>query len=393
MHADRTTPALCRRMPETRKEAPIMHAIRHSRILCRAATLSAALILAAALAGCSSSASSAVSTENAANANLEKTDFAVGYLNSTAHLFAFVAQEEGYFAEEGLDTELIQFSSSSELESGLQSGKLDVAFISTVPTFTFASNGSEISIFGGAMTNGHGYVIKPEFTEGLSDWDISILKDRTVASVKNSIQDAELQQLLDAANIEIGDGEGQVHLRYFDSQKDAYAALKSNEIDAASVYSPYASLAEEDGYDVVYRCSEEALLQDQPCCRQIALTSALENRPNSYVAFERAIIKAYEFSQTNREQTIQDIKNYIDIDESAIDTEVYGGYGTSYPDPDTIASAALKDAIVSLGYTDDFDVDSHFNTSVYKAALDSLTEQDPENEILQELQTHFTEAN
>ena len=29
----------------------------------------------------------------------EKTDINLGYLNSTAHLLAFVAQEEGYFAE------------------------------------------------------------------------------------------------------------------------------------------------------------------------------------------------------------------------------------------------------------------------------------------------------
>lgn len=351
-----------------------------------AVTLAAGSV--AGLAGCSSQDNSTSS-----NSNLEKTEFNLGYLNSTAHLFAFVAQEEGYFADEGLNVNLTQFSSSSELESGLSNGKLDVAFISTVPTFTFASQGSDISIFGGAMTNGHGYVIKPDYTKGKSSWDISILKDRNVASVKNSIQDAELQQLLDQAGIKIGDGKGEVHIKYFDSQKDAYAALKNASIDAASVYSPYASLAESEGYSIVYRCSGEKLLKDQPCCRQIAPTDALNSDPNSYTAFERAIIKAYEFSQTNHDKTIEDVKKYIDIDEDAIETEVYGGYGTSYPDPDTKASSELKKAIVKLGYTSDFDETEHYNTKIYESALESLTKEDSDNKILKELNEHFEEAN
>ena len=68
------------------------------------------------------------------------------------------------------------------------------------------------------MTNGHGYVIKPEFTENADTIDISILKGRNVASVKNSIQDAELQILLKDAGIYIGDGSDEVNIVYFDSQ-------------------------------------------------------------------------------------------------------------------------------------------------------------------------------
>ena len=140
----------------------------------------------------------------AENAAVEKADFGLGYLNSTAHLLGFIAKEEGYFEEEGLNVTLTQFSSASELATGLISGKLDVAFIGSVPILSFQSQGQDLSIFGGAMTNGHGYVIKPEYTEGLEDWDVSILKDRNVASVKNSVQDAELQILLKNAGIEIG---------------------------------------------------------------------------------------------------------------------------------------------------------------------------------------------
>jgi NitT/TauT family transport system substrate-binding protein len=186
---------------------------------------------------------------------LEKTTFEIGHLNSTAHLLVFVAKEEGYFEEEGLNANLTLFSSAGELATGLESGKLDVALIGSVPTLTFLSQGHDLTVFGGAMTNGHGYVIKKQFTEGTDAKGVELLKGRNVASVKNSVQDAELQILLKNANLEIGEGEDKVNIVYFDSQKDAYAALANASIDAASVYSPYASLAQSQGYEIVYRCS------------------------------------------------------------------------------------------------------------------------------------------
>ena len=319
----------------------------------------------------------------------EKTDINIGYLNSTAHLLAFVAAEEGYFKEEGLNVTLTQFSSAAELINGIESDKLDVAFIGSVPTLTFQSQGHEVSIFGGAMTNGHGYVIKSEFADK-DEAGVEVLKGRNVASVKNSVQDAELQILLKNANIEIGEGSDKVNIVYFDSQKDAYAALLNSSIDAASVYSPYASLAKSQGYKVVYYCAHEEALKNQPCCRQVAKTSALSDKPNTFIAIERAFIKAYHFTQSDHDKTIKDVKKYIDIEEDFIDTEVYGGYSVSSPDPDKKGTLTLKDTIIDLGYTDDYDIEPHYNTDIYKKALDSIIAEGSDD-IYKSLEDHFNE--
>ena len=319
----------------------------------------------------------------------EKTNINIGYLNSTAHLLAFVASEEGYFKEEGLNVTLTQFSSAAELVNGLESDKLDIAFIGSVPTLTFQSQGHDVSIFGGAMTNGHGYVIKSEYADK-DELGVEILKGRNVASVKNSVQDAELQILLKNANIEIGEGEDKVNIVYFDSQKDAYAALLNNNIDAASVYSPYASLAKSQGYKVVYYCAHEKALENQPCCRQVAKTTALNENPNTYTAVERAFLKAYRLTQTDKDKTIADVKKYIDIDDEFIETEVYGGYSVSSPDPDKKGTLTLKDTIVELGYTNDYDIEPLYNTDIYKKALDSILAEDSDD-IYKSLEEHFNE--
>ncbi|MBQ5989547.1 MAG: ABC transporter substrate-binding protein [Oscillospiraceae bacterium] len=319
----------------------------------------------------------------------EKTSINIGYLNSTAHLLAFVASEEGYFSDEGLNVTLTQFSSAAELVNGLESDKLDIAFIGSVPSLTFQSQGHDVTIFGGAMSNGHGYVIKSEFADK-DELGVQILKGRNVASVKNSVQDAELQILLKDAGIEIGEGEDKVNIVYFDSQKDAYAALLNNNIDAASVYSPYASLAKSQGYKVVYYCAHEKALENQPCCRQVAKTSALNENPNTYTAVERAFIKAYHFTQTDKDKTIADVQKYIDIDKEFIETEVYGGYSVSSPDPDKKGTLTLKDTIVELGYTEDYDIEPLYNTSIYKNALDSILAEDSDD-IYKSLEEHFND--
>lgn len=368
----------------------------NTKIKIAAVVITAAITL-TALTGCntasteSSTSSVTASSVNNEKTALEKTSFNLGHLNSTAHLLGFVAKEEGYFEEEGLDVTLTLFSSSAELSTGLETEKLDVAFLGSVPSITFQSQGHDLTIFGGAMTNGHGYVIKPQYVEGLSQWDVSILKGKNVASVKNSVQDAELQILLKDKKIEIGEGSDKVNIVYFDNQKDAYNALQNDSIDAASAYSPYTSLAESQGYKIVYRCSEEPLLANQPCCRQVASTVALSKYPNSYQAFEKALIKAYKFTQENQEQTIKDVKKYIDIEEELIKTEIYGGYGTSVPDPDKQGTVALKKSIVELGYTEDYEIDKLYNTDIYKNALADLTKENPDDKIYAELQKHFDE--
>ncbi len=324
----------------------------------------------------------------------DRTHFGIGHLNSTAHVLAFVAKEEGYFDEEGIDAELTQFSSGSELVAGLESGKLQVALIGSVPTLVNQSTGHEISIIGGAMTNGHGIVIDPQYTEGLDSWDVTILKGRTVAVPRTTVQELETLQVLAEYGLTYAeDDSADVKIVYFASQSDAYNALASAEIDAVTTYSPYMSRAVEDGYSVVYSCSDEEIFENQPCCRQVALTSALEQDTAPYVAFERAIIRAWHFYRTEQEGTVADVHKYIPIDEELIDYELYSGeYADSNPDPDKQACIKLKESAVEFGYLEDYDIEPYFNTDIYAQALASIIEENPDDELYQELQKHFDEV-
>ena len=354
--------------------------------------IAAALAGLIALAGCSSNQDS--QTESDAGEEQARYTIDIGHLNSTAHVLAFVAQEEGFFDEEGIDATLTQFDSSAELVSGLESDKLDVALIGSVPTLVNISSGHDLTVFGGAMTNGHGIVIDSKYTEGLDDWDITILEGKNVAVPINTVQQLETYEALADAGLTYGEDDSyDVQITLFESQKDAYNALSSDEIDAVTTYSPYTSIAVADGYSVVYNCADLERFKNQPCCRQVATTSAIDSDPEKFEAFERAMIKAYEFYKSDKEQTIADVKKYIDIPEDEIEYELYTeGYCDSNPDPDYQATESLKADALDFGYIEtDFDLSEHYDLTIYENALNSLIEEDPSNTTLASLQEHFEE--
>lgn len=358
--------------------------------------VTAALAASFGLAGCSSDDSDSSSSTDTAATEAQYT-VNIGHLNSTAHVLAFVAQEEGFFAEEGINATLTQFDTSADLVSGLESGKLDVSLIGSVPTLVNISSGHDLSIFGGAMTNGHGVVIKSQYTEGQDSWDVSILKGRTVAVPTNTVQQLETYEAITDAGLTYSEEDDaiangyDVQIKVFESQKDAYNALSNDEIDAATTYSPYTSIAVDDGYSVVFKCSDLEHFENQPCCRQVATTEALNANPEKYEAFERAIIKAYQFYKENQDQTVTDVKKYIDIEDSEIKDELYDEeYCDSNPDPDLDATADLKADALSFGYIEtDFDLEEHYNLDIYQNALNSLAEEDSSNEVYAQLQEHF----
>jgi NitT/TauT family transport system substrate-binding protein len=332
----------------------------------------------------------------AASVNLEKTTFNFGGLNGIGSALPYVAAEEGFFEEEGLTVTLNEFASASELLAGLEGGNLDAVFIGSVPTITGQAAGHDVTIFGGAMTNGHGYVIKTELLpEGFKEGDIEVLRGKNIATVKNSIQNYELLVLLKKYNIEIGEGENQANVIYFESQKDAFNAMAGAEIDAVSVFPPYFSVGANNGYTPVYICTDVEEFKNQPCCRQVALTDSLEKYPNTYKAFERALIKAYKFTQENTEETVEDVAKYTPIEKSQIEFELYGGHVVSVPDPDKIATEHLHHEVVDFGYTDgvDYDINTLYNTDIYKEALDSIIAEYPDDEIYKGLAERFAASN
>lgn len=77
----------------------------------------------------------------------------VGYISFTAHSPNFIAKERGYFAENGLDAELVRFQSAQQMAVAIASGDIDYGVSAvTGGLLNLASRGDAIRIFGGSLT-------------------------------------------------------------------------------------------------------------------------------------------------------------------------------------------------------------------------------------------------
>ena len=362
--------------------------------------LSALLLGMLTLTGCADTAQTA--QNNAGNVNAavqpageketkELIPFSLGYLPSTGHLLYFVAKEEGFFEEQGLDVSLSNFDGNTDIVMAVESGKLDAAAIGSTSSIAYIAQGANLQIIGGIMKEGHALVVKPELVEGVApeDYSLELLKGKTIANVDKGITDIIYRYVFEHnLGWEIGKDV------YFETMQSAgLETLLNKDIDAVSVYTPFRAIAEQKGYVILDYSGQNEPFNDHPCCRNLASKALIEEHPERYVAYLKALIKAYRFYQENHDQTCADIAKYCDTDLDIINGETYGKYISSTPDPETKAVWIWYDALLSGGYIEEFDLESAINTDLYLQALQEIAAEEPEEPLWQELLTHFDAFN
>lgn len=203
--------------------------------------------------------------------------FNVGYLATPGHVLYFVAQEKGYFKEEGLDVELFLFTNSGEGTNAIVSGKLDAGAFGT-SSLSFIAKDADLTIFGGQQTEGHGIIARPEKAEQLKS--LEDFKGKTIATVRLATGDVVLRGALKEAGI---DWQKELTITELDSPAAVLEAVKKGSVDAGVVWTPYIKLAEEQGLKVLIHSKD--LLPNHPCCRQTALTVKVKENPQIYERF------------------------------------------------------------------------------------------------------------
>jgi NitT/TauT family transport system substrate-binding protein len=356
--------------------------MKNKSIILTALALSLILIL----SGCAASgAGSDTGTGAGSDANRPLTKFNVGYLASTGHIMYFIAQEKGFFNEEGLDVELALFSNSGEGINAVLAGKLDAGSFGTAPPFTFIAKGNEVTIFGGQMTEGHAIIAQPELADQFKD--IASFKGKTIATVRLATGDIALRSALHNAGI---DWKTEVTINEMESPAAVLEAVKKGSADAGVVWSPYRKMSEDQGLKIVFYSGELNNLTGHPCCRQIAVTERLAENPGNYERFLRALIKAYDFYKSNHEESLDIMSKYISIDKEILEAETYGDHIGSSPDPNKEGVVKFWNAMKDAGYIEsDLDIADYVNTQLYSAALDGLIQENPENANYAELKANF----
>ena len=162
----------------------------------------------------------------------------IGLMPDTDSVPFIIAQEKGYFAEEGLNVELHSFKSAMDRDSALQSGNLDGA-VSDLLAVAFAKDGGfDVKVT--SMTDGSYKLVAAPGTEKLS---VKELAGKEVAVSRNTIIEYVTDHILESNSMS-GDDIAKVVIPQIPTRLEL---LQSSKLAAATLPEPMASVAVHNG--------------------------------------------------------------------------------------------------------------------------------------------------
>ena len=166
----------------------------------------------------------------------------IGLMPDVDSIPFIIAQEKGYFKEEGVTVILKPFKSAMERDSALQSGNLDGA-ISDILAEAFAKAGGFDTVIT-ALTNGN---YKLVVNKGETAATIQALKGKEVAISKNTIIDYVTDRIAAEAQLTAAD----INKTVIPQIPARLEMLQNGKIAAATLPDPLASVAVKNGGKVI----------------------------------------------------------------------------------------------------------------------------------------------
>jgi len=229
-------------------------------------------------------------------------EFRVGYVRVMDDAQAMLAYEAGLYEKYGLDAELIEFSSGTDLIKGIVGGQLDIGVLGFSNAFTWASRGADLKIVGGAQRGYHAMLARDDTgIESIED-----LKGKNLASQKQgSTADIVLKGVTLA-----GAGLSPSDLNIMGvAPAVAIQSLVGGRVDAAFLFEPYASIAKLVApVNEIYEIGE---VWPFPCMVVITSGETLKNRKDVLWAALDAQRDAIDMLENRPEEASPYITDYF----------------------------------------------------------------------------------
>jgi NitT/TauT family transport system substrate-binding protein len=196
---------------------------------------------------------------------LAQQKVSIGVTGALSELPLYIAEQNGYFAEEGIAPEFVKIMSGTQMIVPLSTGDLNVAAGSvSAALFNAAARGISIKIVAGGSVAKPGYgslqlMVRKDLIQSGRVKTIADLRGMKVASsAKGGQGDVALQRAFQKVGMAFSDVDA-VYL----GRTDLVVALQNGAIDAALVTEPDATISEETGGSVRFMTGDQLYPNEQ----------------------------------------------------------------------------------------------------------------------------------
>lgn len=286
-------------------------------------------------------------------------------LNDAGHILNSIAESQGYLADEGITVEYVHVNTDAEVFEGIRNGTIDIASNSgTNLPLQQISSGLDLTIFAGYLLTG----CMPIFSRVETEWNgIEDLIGKTMACEPNlyAITGPLLSMGYDPLN--------QINWYETDNQMERIEAVRNGDADFGLVGTGlnYEVLQDPDLKILTYAAD---ILPGYSCCRVEALTSWVNENPNTIKALLRAWIRAMDYYTSHHDEAVIFTSEQTGLDEEVVRAYLDNPRFDLNIDPMMQAVERAWKYMDRLGLLDEaaqsISIDDHINTALYKAALD-----------------------
>lgn len=210
----------------------------------------------------------------------------LGMMPITDNLPFWVAQEKGYFKDEGLEVELISFPSALERDSAFSAGRIDAAIGDMLAVAAMNNAGTEVravSVGQGAAPGENRFAILSAPGSGITA--PKQLKNVPIALSLNTINEYITDRLLMAEGLK----PEEIKTNSMPKLPIRLEALLNGQVQAATLPDPFATLAEIKGANLVVDNAKNTVAQTVVIVRKETLDRNLESIQKLMRAYARAV--------------------------------------------------------------------------------------------------------
>ena len=309
------------------------------------------------------------SKDSSSNDKKEETVVKWNY-GTSGNVLVTIAEQKGFFKDEGIKIEPVFATENADALSLLASDKVDVVSnAGTSNPLQQISAGVDLTIFGGHMLNGAMPVIAKKGTK----WNgITDLVGKKAAI--NPQYYAFTGALMDAG---VKDPLKEVDWVQITKYNDAMAAVVRGDVDYA-LLGTQQNQAVKNMKDIEVVTYQSDVMPNYSCCRLVTKTKYINENPDTIKAILRALIRAQQYYESNKEEAVHMLAKQIKADDAFVAAYMLDEHYDVHIDP-------LKKGVIRawdiLGKTNFLDakaktinIEDKINTDLYKQALEETKE-------------------